>query len=288
MRSAGLGGLGVVELGERSARNFLSHRMTTHAAAIAYRGLFGLFPFMLLVALLLGVLHADDLFQPMLDGAGPAAQGGLFEELSPMFDEARDQAGGGLISFGVVVALYSVYTLARTLVEALNASYEVQETRAAWKRLLLLIAFGPALAGATIAATGAMLIGSSLAEQIAGLVGLDDVVVLLWSWLRLPVALLLVAVVLSIVYRFAPSVEQPYRLVTLGAAVAVFSWIVASLGFSVYLTNFADYGTTYGSLGAAIGLLFYLYLSTCVVLLGAEINATVRRHSLEGGVSPPR
>lgn len=102
-----------------------------------------------------------------------------------------------------------------------------------------------------------MLIGSRLAERVAGLVGLDDVVVL-WAWFRLPVAVLLLAVVLSVVYRLAPAADQSYPGVTLGAVIAVIAWIVASVGFSVYLANFADYGATYGSLGAAIGLLFYL------------------------------
>jgi membrane protein len=263
-------------MGERSVRNFLAHRMTTHAAALAYRGLFGLFPLALLVFVQLGVLDLGGLYERSLDPVAselPQGESGLIA----IIESARKQAGSGLLSFGVAVSLYSVYALARTLVEALNAAYEVGETRPAWKRLLLLVAFGPALAVVTIAAVGAMLIGSRLAERIAGLVGLDDVVVVLWTWFRLPVAVLLLAVVLSVVYRFAPSADQSYRSVTLGAAVAVIAWIVASVGFSVYLANFADYGATYGSLGAAIGLLFYLYLTAATVLFGGEVNATLYR-----------
>jgi membrane protein len=275
MRVLMLQGIGIIELGRRSIKNFFAHRMTTYAAALAYRGLFGLFPFVLLVVVLLGLLQADGFFQRMLEQYGPTPPQGVSGALPSMVEEARKRASGGLLSFGVVVSLYSVYTLARTLVEALNVAYEVEETRPAWKRLLLLVAFGPTLATATITAIGGMLIGSHLAERIAALVGLDDVAIVLWSWLRLPVALLLLAVVLSVVYRFAPDADQPYRLVTLGAAVAVIAWAVASLGFSLYLANFADYSATYGSLGAAIGLLFYLYLSASVVLLGAEINATI-------------
>jgi membrane protein len=281
VRVRGLKSLGSTELIERSVRNFFTHRMTTYAAALAYRGLFGLFPFVVLVVMLLGLLQADSYFQGIPEQDRPALPQGMSGELSSMVEAARKQASGGLMSFGVLVSLYSVYTLARTLVEALNAAYEVGETRPAWKRLLLLVAFGPALAAATITAFGAMLIGSRLAERIAGLVGLDDVAVAIWAWVRLPVALFLLAVVLSVVYRFAPDVDQPYRLVTPGAAVAVIAWILASVGFSVYLANFADYGATYGSLGAAIGLLLYLYLSASVVLVGAEINAAIHRHSSE-------
>lgn len=166
----------------------------------------------------------------------------------------------------------------RTLTEALNAAYEVDEARPAWKRVALAGLFGPALALMVVAAAGLLLAGPRLVEGLASLVGLEEIFVTLWGWLRLPVALILIGLVLSVVYRFSPDTDQPYRFVTPGAAVAVTAWVTASLGFSFYLSNFADYGATYGSLGAAIGLLFYLYLSASAVLFGAEVNATVYHH----------
>ncbi len=91
----------------------------------------------------------------------------------------------------------------------------------------------------------------------------------------------MLALILSLVYRFAPNANQPYRFITPGAAIAVAAWVITSLEFSLYLAYFADYGATYGSLGAAIGLLFYLYLSASVVLFGAEVNATIHKRSEE-------
>jgi membrane protein len=278
VRVRGSDGLGLTELTDRSVRAFLDHQMTTYAAALAYRGLFGLFPLALLLFVLLGVLDLDDTFERTIERVGSEVRQGDTGVLVSIVEEARKKAGGGLLSFGVAISLYSIYALGRTLMYALNAACEVGETRPAWKRVLLLVAFGPALATATVAAVGAMLVGSRLAELLAGLVGLDDTAVTLWTWLRVPVALLLLAMVLSVVYHFAPAANQPYRLVTPGAAVAVMAWIFASLGFSIYLANFADYGATYGSLGAAIGLLFYLYLTASVVLFGAEVNAAVYSH----------
>lgn len=263
--------------------------MTTYAAALAYRGLFGLFPFALLVFTLLGVLGFEAFFERLIDlaGSGSASQtpGPLdpavkenqerVEPLENLIRQARDQAGGGLLSFSVAVSFYSVYVAARTLTEALNAAYEVEETRPGWKRVAIPAVFGPALAIMTIAAIGLMLVGPQLIESLAGLIGLEKLFVTLWGWLRLPVALVLIVLVLSVAYRFAPDTDQPYRFVTPGAAVAVVSWVIVSLGFSFYLSNFANYGATYGSLGAAIGLLFYFYLSASVVLFGAEVNAAV-------------
>jgi membrane protein len=289
VRILGLQGLGFFTLGERSIRNFYRHRMTTYAAALAYRALFALFPFTLLVVMLLGVLDLGGFFdrileqsrsepaQPVSTPLEPAVDEGRqhVQLLESLIEQARRQAGGGLISFGVAASLYSVYVAARTLTEAMNAAYEVAEMRPGWKRSLLSAVFGPALALLVIVAVVLMLVGPEIVGWIAGLVGLDAVFVALWGWLRLPVALFLLAAVLSIVYRFVPDVDQSYRLVTPGAGFAVVAWVVTSLGFSLYLAYFAHYGATYGSLGAAIGLLFYLYLSASVVLLGAEVNVAI-------------
>ena len=200
------------------------------------------------------------------------------EQLQPlqrMVEQAEKQAGGDLLLFGVALALWSISALAGTLTEAFNAAYEVPETRRWWKVSALSLAFGPVIALMVIVSVGLMLIGPDLVERISELVGLDEVFVSLWGWLRFPIALLLLAVVLSLVYRFGPDAKQRFRTVVLGAALAVVLWAISSVAFSFYLANFANYGVTYGSLGAAVGLLFYLYLSASVALLGAEVNAAI-------------
>lgn len=287
------GSRGAWAFGVGVGRGFFEHRMTTYAAALAYRGLFGTFPFVLLVVALMAVLRFDGFFQWLIEQAGGGRQQ-FPQQLEPTVErgrdqagflvglivQAREQAGGGLLSVGVAIALWSTAALARTLVEALNGAYGVSETRPGWKRFALSVTFGPALALAAIFATGLMLVGPRLAGRLAGLVGLEEVFVVFWAWLRLPVALLLLAAVLSVVYRLGPNVYQQYRFVTPGAALAVASWALASLAFSLYLARFADYSLTYGALGTAIALLFYLYLSACSVLLGAEVNAAIYRHRL--------
>jgi membrane protein len=281
----------IMDLGERSVRGFyFEHPMATYAAALAYRGLFGLFPFLLILVVLLGALGFPDFFDRAVDHAraqssnyevpnqlDPVVEQGR-EQIQPllgMIDRAEEQAGGELLFFGVAVALWSVSAVASTLTEAFNVAYQVAETRRWWKQLALSLAFGPVLALVVIVSVGLMLIGPQLVEGIAELVGLDELFVRLWGWLRFPVALTLLAVVLSVVYRFGPNVEQRFRSVALGAALSVVLWAISSVGFSFYLANFADYGVTYGSLGAAVGLLLYLYLCASVVLLGAELNAAI-------------
>jgi membrane protein len=280
----------MVELAKRSIGNFFEDRMATYAEQLSYRGLFGVFPFIILVFALLAVLQLDAVFYRLIEAAmgappqqipeplEPVAKEGRAqtEFLRPLIEQAREQAGGGLLSFGIVLSLWSVSAVAFTLTEALNVAYGVEETRSRRKRFAFALVLGPFLALTFIVACGLMLIGPQVAGELAGLAGLDEAWVALWAWLRFPVALLLLAVMLSIVYRFVPDTDRSFWSATLGALFAVIAWAITSLRFSFYLANFADRGLTYGSLGTAVGLLIYLYLSALVVLLGAEINAAAR------------
>ena len=282
----------ISKLGERSIRAFFfEHPMATYAAALAYRGLFGLFPFVLILVVLVGALGFPDFFDRAMDQARAQSSRYVPQQLEPvvepaqeqvkpllgMIERAEKQAGGNLLFFGVAVALWSVSAVARTLTEAFNVAYQVTETRHWWKQLVLSLAFGPILALVVIVSVALMLIGPQLVGSIAALVDLDELFVRLWGWLRFPVALLLLAVVLSVVYHFGPNARQRFRSVVPGAALSVVLWAISSVGFSIYLANFADYGVTYGSIGAAVGLLFYFYLCASVVLFGAELNAAISR-----------
>jgi membrane protein len=279
----------LVELGTRAVKSFFEDRMATYAEQLSYRGLFGLFPFIILVFALLAVLQLDAVFDRLIEAAmgappqqipeplEPVAEEGRAqtEFLRPLIEQAREQAGGGLLSFGIVLSMWSVSAVVFALTEALNTAYGVEETRSRRKRFAFALVFGPFLALALIVACCLMLIGPRVAGGLAGLAGLDEAWVALWAWLRFPVALVLLAAVLSVVYRFVPDTDRSIWSGTPGALFAVIAWVIASLGFSFYLANFADRGLTYGSLGTAVGLLVYLYLSASVVLLGAEINAAV-------------
>jgi membrane protein len=297
-----LQGAGIIELGERSIRKFFEHRMSTYAAALAYRGLFGLFPFVLILVVLAGALGLPSFFARTIEEAHSESSRQVPQQLEPvveqgrekiqplesMIEQAEERAGGELLFFGVAVALWSTSALARTLTEAFNAAYEITETRQRWKRFALSLAFGPVLALVVLVSVGLMLIGPRLVERIAELVGLDQVFVSLWGWLRFPVAFFLLVVVLALVYHYGPDARQRFRSVVMGAALAVVLWAISSVGFSIYLANFANYGVTYGSLGAAVGLLLYMYISASVVLLGAEVNAAIHQALPDGVMEAER
>jgi membrane protein len=268
------------EVSRRSIRKYLKHDdMPSYAAALAYRALFALFPFLALLVSLLTFLGAFGFFDWLIEqayAALPEQYASLWEEV---IERVQNQTQGELLLVTIVVALWSVSSGVRTLTKALNAVHDVEETRPGWQRYVFSFFYALGLAIMVILAMGLMLIGPSAVEWIAGLVGLDDVFVSLWTRLRLPVALVLMMLSVSIVYWALPNVNHPYRLITAGAALSVIVWILASVGFSFYLANVASYSVVYGSLGVAFALLLYFYISAAVLLMGAEVNVAIQYYT---------
>jgi membrane protein len=264
------------EVSKRSIRKFLKYDdMPSYAAALAYRALFAFFPFFALLVALLGILEVVGFFDWLIDQAYATLQEQYARLGEQVIEEIQYQAQGGLLLIGIGTAVWTVSSGVRTLTKALNAVHEVEETRPGWKRYGLSFFYALGLAIMVILAMGLLLIGPEVVEWVVGLVGLDEVFISLWTWLRLPLALILTMLSVSIVYWAIPNVNHPYRLITPGAALAVIAWVVASLGFSFYLANFANYSVIYGSLGAAFALLLYFYISAAVLLMGAEVNAAI-------------
>ena len=269
-------GLEFLEVSKGSVRSFLEHDMPTYAAALAYRALFALFPFFAFVLALLGFLEITSFFEWMIDQTRSTLQEQYARTGEWLIRQGLYQAQGGeLLSSIIVLAIWSVSGGVRSLTKALNTVHGVVESRPAWKRLVLQAFFAVCLAVTLIIAISLLLIGPWAVEWLVGLVGLDEIFISLWAWLRLPVALVLLMLVVSVVYWVVPNVDQPLRLITPGAVLAVIVWVVASLAFAYYVSNFANYSVIYGSLGAAVALLLYFYISAVVLLLGAEMNAVI-------------
>lgn len=262
---------------ERSMRSFSRHDMAVYAMALAYRGLLALFPFAIFLVAVVSFLHVDAVLAWIADQGPPGIRAGVPRPIASFLGQVLGEKQGGLLSLGVVVAFWSVSMGARILTRALNAVLEVEETRPPVRRVASSLIFAPGLALAVVCAVGLMLATSRTAVWLAGWVGLDAVFVFLWTLLRWPTALLLLALVVAAVYRYAPDADLPFRSVLPGALVAVVSWGSASLALSLLLVVFPDYTTIYGGLGTAISLLFYLYFSAAVLLFGAELNAEMRR-----------
>ena len=266
---------------EPSVRNFSRHDMAVYAMALAYRGLLALFPFALFLVAVVSFLGVDDVLEWLAEQGPPGIRAGVPGPVATLLAQVLGDERSGLLYLGVAVAFWSVSMGARLLTRALNAVLEVEETRPPVRRVASSLVFAPALALAAVSAVGLMLVTSRTAVWLAGWVGLDDAFVLLWSLLRWPVALTLLALVVAAVYRYAPDADLSFRSVLPGALVAVVSWALASLAFSALLGIFPGHGAIYGGLGTAISLLLYLYFSAAVLLFGAELNAEMRSEEAE-------
>jgi len=286
MAIAGLGGLPPLEVLKRAIKDFSADSMTTYAAALAYRIVFSLFPFLLFLVALLAFLQIPQLFEWMREQAALLVPEEAMGQVNTVIEELQTPRGG-LVSVGIVLALWSASVGVMSLIEALNVAYDVSERRPAWRLYLLSIIYTVGLALLMVGAAALMVLGPQAAEWIASRLALDQLFVTIWNWVRWPLAVLLLMLAVSVVYYLGPNVRQRFQFITPGAILSVVVWIVASIAFGYYVRNFADYSATYGSIGAVVILMFYFYLSAVVLLFGAEINAVIRNHR-EGRSDQPR
>ena len=281
-----VGGIGLLELAKRSIRKaYLEDDLLMYAAALAFRMFFAVIPFLIFVVALLGVLRVPGFFDWVLSKAQNILSKDAVGQMKLVLEQVRHQAHGGLLAFGAVaVAVWYASVAVRALMTALNVAFDVKEDRPAWRRYLLsmLLAIGFAL---TIAlASALMLVGRPpVMSSLLARLGLGEGLASVWQWLRWPAAVLLLMVVLALTYHLLPNDEEPFRLVTPGAILAVTVWVVASVGLHYYVLNFANYSVMYGALGAVLMLLLYFYVSAAVLLFGAEVNAVIRNASRKGG-----
>ena len=281
MQIPGFRGLGIARVVKEAVTDFFKHDMTTYASALAYQVFFSLFPFIIFLVALLGFLRLSSFFDWLRQHSQMMLPPEATEQVNKVITELQ-QEQGGLLSFGVILALWSASAAVRATMNALNVAYGVHESRPAWKLYPLSVLYTIGLAAMMILAAACLTVGPQAIAWLADLVGMEQVFVMLWAWLRWPVAVLLLALAVAIIYYVAPDVGQKFKFITPGALLAVLVWVGASLGFNYYVRTFADYNATYGSIGAIIILLLYFFLSSAVLLFGAEINATIEHDSPEG------
>lgn len=273
--------VGVFTILKRTAKQFSENDMSTYAAALAYRALFSIFPFVLFLMAMLGFLHLPKFFDWLREQAALVLPPVVLDQVNPVIDQLQSSQGG-LLSMGIVLALWTASVGVRSLMNAMNKAYGVNEGRATWKLFILSVIYTIGIAGMLLVAAGLMTMGPKMMTWLAAQVGLEEFLVTLWSWLRWPAAVFLLMLAVALIYYVAPDVEQKFRFITPGSIVAVMVWLAASIGFGIYVQRFADYNATYGSIGAIIVLLLFFYITAAVLLLGAQINAVIEHASKEG------
>ncbi|TFW05734.1 YihY/virulence factor BrkB family protein [Oxalobacteraceae bacterium OM1] len=280
-RIPGLRGLSPWAILKASVQEFAADDMSTYAAALSYQVLFSIFPFIIFLVALVGFLHVPQFFNWLRTQAALFLPDQAMSQVNQVITQLEEPQGG-LLSVGVIVAIWSASAGVRAMMNALNRAYGVKEGRPWWKLYPLSIVFTVGLAIVLLAAAAMFVLGPQVVQWIANHVGIEQYLVELWKWLRWPVMVLLLTFAAATVYYVAPDVEQEFRFITPGAMLSVVVWLLASVGFDYYVRTFANYNKTYGSIGTIVVLLLYFFLTAAVMLFGAEINAVIEHHSPDG------
>ncbi|HEY8459540.1 MAG TPA: YihY/virulence factor BrkB family protein [Blastocatellia bacterium] len=258
------------ELAEKIWRGANEKEAFGRAAELAFFFLLAFFPLLIFLISVLGFMPSaqDRLVDYLTKAAPPQAEDLLVEWM----ESVADKTSGGLLSLSLLFSLWAASSGMAALMRMLNVAYEVEEGRPWWKARLT--AIGLVLALAVFVFGGAMLIifGDALAAALAGWFELGEVFTAVWPYVDYLIGLALLALGMAMVYRFAPNARQDWRWIMPGAVFAVAAMAIASYLFSIYLGYAPSYNATYGSLGAVIVLMLWLYILGLAIFLGGEVN----------------
>jgi membrane protein len=270
----------------RTVREFREDNLTDWAAALTYYAILSIFPALLAVVSILGLIGSSAT-QPLLDNVGSVAPGPAKDILTSALKNLQKNQGAAGILFIVALAgaLWSASGYVAAFMRASNAIYDVGEGRPIWKtlptRVLTTLVLLVMLAVVAVAVT----VTGPLADQVGNVFGVGSAAVTAWDIAKWPIVLVVVMVMFAILYWAAPNVKHPrFQWVSPGSIVGVLLWIIASAAFAFYVASFASYNKTYGALGGVIVFLVWLWISNIAILLGAEFNAEVERgRQIEAG-----
>jgi len=276
----------------KTAREFSTDQCTDLAAALTYYAVLSLFPALVVVVSLLGVFgqgqRTTDAVLQIVGDLGPASTVDTLR--APIQQLVESPSAGFALVVGIVGALWSASGYVGAFGRAMNRIYEVDEGRPMWKLrpIQLLLTF----VGLVLAAAVALMLAVSgpIATAVGDAVGLGETAETIWDIARWPLVLAFVTLAVAALYYATPNVQQPkFRWISVGAGVAILTWVVASVGFGFYVTNFGSYNKTYGALAGVIVFLLWLWITNVALLFGAELDAELERgRQLQAGIPAER
>jgi membrane protein len=274
---------------KRTFREFKQDDCTDWAAALTYYGVLAIFPALIALTSIIGVVgdpqKTTDALLKIVGALGPSSAVDTFS--APMRQLAQNQSAGFALVLGLLVALWSASGYVGAFGRAANAIYEVEEGRPFYKLrpLQLLVTLVCVVLLALVSLS--LVVTGPVAQAVGDAVGVGGAAVTAWDIAKWPVMALVVSGIFSLLYYATPNVRQPrFRWFTPGGFLALIVWIVASAGFALYVANFSSYDKTYGTLAAVVVFLVWLWISNVAVLFGAEFNAELERgRELQAGMS---
>jgi membrane protein len=264
---------------KRTLTEFKQDNLTVWAAALTYYGILSIFPLLLVLISILGLV-GQSATQPLIDNVSKVAPGPAKQIATSAIHNLQQgkSAAGILFVVGLAAALWSASGYIAAFMPASNAIWDVEEGRPFWKTIPLRLVITLVTVVLLAVMALAVVLTGPIAEQVGNIVGLGSTAVTVWDIAKWPVLILIVSFIFAFLYWASPNVRHPkFRWLSPGGLLAVLLWIVASAAFAFYVANFASYNKTYGSLGGVIIFLVWLWISNVVILLGAEFNAETER-----------
>jgi len=281
-----LGGLSVKELGKRVYRGIDDDYLLDRASALAYNFILALFPLMLFLLAVFGMFASKSasMRSNLFTYLGQVLPPDAAQIISKTLAEVTRNAGGAKLTIGILLTLWFAAGGMSSMISGLNGVYEVRESRSLVRVRLIALALTVAISVLIIAALVAILTGYFVAGSLGSHLGLGTSAVIMWHIVQIALGLLFVIISFSLIYYYSPDLEeQHWYWITPGALIGVLLWVAASFGFRLYLHFFNSYSKTYGSLGAAMILLMWLYITGFSFLIGGEINAQIEHAAALAG-----
>ena len=268
--------MGALETLRRTLAEFRADGLSDWAAALTYYGLLALFPAMIALASILGLIGDPQAttrkVTEVITELGPESAAETFA--GPVRSIASDRGTASLaFVLGLAVALWSASSYVGAFIRASNVIYETEEGRPFWKLRPLQIAITLAMVLLTALLALGLVLSGPVVDAVAGPLGIGSTAVTLWEILKWPAMAAIFIGMVSLLYYTSPDAEiRGFRWVTPGSLLAIVAWAIASAGFAFYVANFGSYDKTYGTLGGLVALLVWLWITNLAILFGAELN----------------
>jgi membrane protein len=270
------------ELLKRTAKEASDDDCLGLAAQLAYYFFLALFPTVLFILAFASLFPLTSFIDDVVRTLRPLVPGDVLAFLEEQLRRTSNTDSGGILTIGILGALWSSSAAVVAIVGSLNKAYDIEEARPWWKVRVIAISLTITLALLVLSSFTLIVAGPTIADHLASAFGLGPVFEWGWKILQWPLAFFLVSTAVGLVYYFAPDAEQDWVWVTPGAVFGTLLWVVISLAFKFYVANFTDYNATYGAVGGVIVLLLWFYISGLAILVGAELNAEIEHASPYG------
>jgi membrane protein len=273
----------------KTMHEFSEDQCTDLAAALTYYAVLAMFPAMIALISVLGVIgEGPKAVKTITDTLAPLVSKDVLDTVTRNLDGVVNAPGAGVaLVIGILAALWSASGYVGAFGRAMNRIYEIQEGRPFWKLRPVMLALTVVAVVLAALALLMLIVSGPIAESVGNVIGLGSTAVTVWSIVKWPILALVVVLVVGLLYYVTPNVQQPkFRWISVGAGVAILVWVLASVGFAFYVGNFGSYNKTYGSLAGVIVTLLFLWITNLALLFGGELDAELERgRQLQAGIA---